>query len=55
MGCADALVSREIHLLKDFLGVLGQKKKALLELKQAETRGALWMLVLGLGTQQNCL
>lgn len=51
MQFADGLISREISLLKrDFFGSLGAKKKTkvLLELKQAETRGALWMLVLGL-------
>lgn len=59
MQFADGLISREISLLKrDFFGSLGakkKKKKVLLELKQAETRGALWMLVLSLGGQQTCL
>lgn len=38
-----------------FGGSLGAKKEAQLELEQAETRGALWMLVLALGGQQTCL
>lgn len=57
--CSCAAFQRNQSLKEGFffgsLGAKRKRKKALLELKQAETRGALRMLVLALGGQQTCL